>query len=252
MLRLVRETRITVRAVLRWSFFLSDFQSNGSVLAAGDVDGREGATLIGTHQYTATQALTPTTVTFGIASLPAGVQTVLGLPTSSTSDAGPDRGHRHRCRWELVRILESGRHQSRTWDRTAGKLTSTQPGGTRIPVFPKILRLPIEMSSILCRDRVRLFAGTGHSDTLEQPALLFFWSTVGDNRPDTVLPSFFNNEFGVYTVDDGPGLVNGVASSYSSAYAQQSLDEAQPNRTDTKDHRAKQRSCQACRINQRE
>ena len=219
---------------LQTEFYLSDFfddlgaTPNGSLLNSTDdlrtgvgadkSDGREGATLIGTDKYEAGDALAPKTAAVRLSGA------VMGLLQSAKS-----RNFETPIR--IVATTTDSQGNTSEFSRTV--VINPKPGlqsdikpSPQVPGTPNVTA-PIDPNDIPNRffaDELTQSAGffftagpdnpTANSN-VERQSLNAAWNTGADGRPVNVLPTFTNDEFGLYQISNQNGSVNSVAPGYT-------------------------------------
>jgi Ca2+-binding RTX toxin-like protein len=188
-------------------FFLADFfdrNSDGDLVDDGDdlrigtdeTDGREGATYLATAAYPIENALQTRRAQIPLTSLSPAAQALLA--------SGKVTGFASSVR--LVATATDAKGNTSEFSRAAA--INPKPGATG-PT-----RLSIDALS-----QTGFFFAPGPDDPLantqdvaksEVSNFQAAFDTRGDQTPPGVLPTFFDNEFGVYTISTNSGAVSGV------------------------------------------
>ena len=197
-----------VGAGLTVEFYLADFLADGTELtAATGRDGREGVTLLGTDTYNQNQALSPRPLTFTRAQLSAQVLAILDRADVASFETA-------------IRIVATATHpDDGTSEFSRAGVINPQPGIETLPSSTSNSQHPGETPQRnyvdpLAQAGFFFTPGPDYPDPLEMPEFVFVWDTLGQTDPEgdggtpAELPSYFDNEFGLYRVSSQDGSVD--------------------------------------------
>ena len=237
-------------------FFLADFfdTDGNSATALDDLrvaggmdksDGREGATFVKDDQYLASDALAPKTVKLpltGAAKNLLATTAVTGFVSSIRIVATATDRNNNTSEFSRAAVLNP--KPGLLEDAKPPRAASTTDFDPNIPgIQSQTFIGQNEIPNRFFYDQLTttgfLFSAGPDSpaNAIEKPQLSAGWDTNGDHRPTNVLPTFFDDEFGIYTLDandadtDGQkGFVNNIAPSVgvggANSYSAQALSDA--------------------------
>ncbi len=225
---------------LTTEFFLADFfdrNGDGDLLDGADdlrtvteSDGRGGATFIASDTYTEDDALAPKTAKLTLTGPVKALRDSMGVVTFMTSirlvatatdaDGNTSEFSRAAVINPKPGLLGDSKPAREDADKkTAGYQTSTFIGEDNIPnrfFFDQLTTTGF------------FFAPGPDAPTAEIERAMFSadWTTAGDGRPNGALPTFFDNEFGFYTLDNNTGAVSSTAPGVGTTYSADALSDA--------------------------